>query len=155
MRYRPLGDTGLQVSEISLGTAEIGLDYGFKGSAHYVKPDVNKSIRLLHRAIDQGINLIDTARAYGNSEEVIGQAIRGMSSPPYVSSKVLLSKDVAQKDSSALREEILDSIDASLRALQLNTLDLLLIHNTEMHFLRRHEIKACLGRVSKARCDSS
>ena len=37
MRYRPLGDTGLKVSEISLGTAEIGLDYGFRGNAQYGK----------------------------------------------------------------------------------------------------------------------
>src|SRR5262245_20221103 len=102
MRYRPLGDTGLQVSEVSLGTAEIGLDYGFKGKNDYAKPDVKESIRLIHRAIDQGINFIDTARAYGNSEEVIGQAIEGMGSPPYVSSKVFLSKDASQKDSAAL-----------------------------------------------------
>jgi 1-deoxyxylulose-5-phosphate synthase len=144
MRYRPLGDTGLQVSEISLGTVEIGLDYGFKGATHYGKPDVNESIRLLHRAIDQGINLIDTARLYGNSEEVIGRAIEGMRSRPYISSKVLLSKDAAQKAFPALRDEILGSIEASLRALRLEALDLLLIHNTELHFLRRHEIRACL-----------
>ena len=92
MRYRSLGDTGLKVSEISLGTAEIGLDYGFKGNAHYGKPDVKESIRLLHTALDHGINLIDTARVYGNSEEIIGQALEGMTSPPYIASKVFLSK---------------------------------------------------------------
>jgi aryl-alcohol dehydrogenase-like predicted oxidoreductase len=92
MRYRSLGDTGLKVSEISLGTAEIGLDYGFRGNAQYGKPDTKESIRLLHTALDHGINLIDTARAYGNSEDVIGQAFEGMSFPPYISSKVLLSE---------------------------------------------------------------
>src|SRR6185436_10886997 len=115
MRYRSLGDTGLKVSEISLGTAEIGLDYGFKGTADYGKPDAKASIRLLHSALDHGINLIDTARAYGNSEEVIGQAFEGMTSPPYIASKVFLSKDAAQKTFSALHEEIFTSIEASLR----------------------------------------
>jgi aryl-alcohol dehydrogenase-like predicted oxidoreductase len=144
MRYRPLGDTGLQVSEISLGTVEIGLDYGFKGDNCYAKPDTRESIRLLYSAIDQGINLIDTARTYGNSEEVIGQAFEGMASRPYISSKVLLSKEAAQKDLPALRAEIFGSIEASLRALQIDTLDLLFIHNTEMQYLRRQEILACL-----------
>jgi aryl-alcohol dehydrogenase-like predicted oxidoreductase len=149
MRYRSLGDTGLKVSEISLGTAEIGLDYGFKGTADYGKPDAKTSIRLLHSALDHGINLIDTARAYGNSEEVIGQAFEGMTSPPYIASKVFLSKDAAQKTFSALHEEIFTSIEASLRALRLETLDLLLIHNTALEHLRRTEILACLGEAQQ------
>jgi len=144
MRYRSLGDTGLKVSEISLGTAEIGLEYGFKGNAHYGKPDVKESIRLLHTALDHGINLIDTARVYGNSEEIIGQALEGMTVRPYMASKVFLSKDAAQKTLSALYEEIFGSIEASLRALRLETLDLLLIHNTAPEHLRRGEILACL-----------
>ena len=144
MRYRSLGDTGLKVSEISLGTAEIGLDYGFKGNAHYGKPDVKESIRLLHTALDHGVNLIDTARAYGNSEEIIGQALEGMTSPPYIVSKVFLSKDAVQKTFSALHEEISSSIDSSLRALKLETVDLLLIHNTALEHLRHEEILACL-----------
>lgn len=144
MRYRILGDTGLEVSEISLGTAEIGLDYGFKGNAHYGKPDVKESIRLLHTALDQGINLIDTARAYGNSEEIIGQAFEGMSCPPYISSKVVLSKEAPQKTASALHEEIFGSIEASLRALRLETLDVLLIHNTSLEHVRSPGILACL-----------
>ena len=149
MRYRSLGDTGLEVSEISLGTAEIGLDYGFKGNAHYGKPDAKESIRLLHTALDHGINLIDTARVYGNSEEVIGQAFEGMTSPPYIASKVFLSKDAAQKTFSALHEEIFGSIEASLRALRLEMLDLLLIHNTALEHLRRREILACLGEAQQ------
>ena len=144
MRYRPLGDTGLKVSEISLGTAEIGLDYGFRGNAQYGKPDAKESIRLLHTALDHGINLIDTARVYGNSEEIIGQAFEGMSFPPYISSKVLLSKEAPQKTDSALREEIFGSIEASLRALRLEALDLLLIHNTSLEHLQSPGILACL-----------
>ena len=144
MRYRPLGDTGLKVSEISLGTAEIGLDYGFKGNAQYGKPDVKESIRLLHAALDHGINLIDTARVYGNSEEIIGQALEGMTSPPYIASKVFVSKDPSEKDLPALRDEIFSSIETSLRALKLQVLDLLLIHNTALEHLQAEAVLACL-----------
>ena len=144
MRYRSVGDTGLKVSEISLGTAEIGLDYGFKGNAHYGKPDVKESIRLLHAALDRGINLIDTARAYGPSEEIIGQAFEGISSPPYIASKVSLSKDASKKELPALRDEIFGSIETSLRALKLQTLDLLLIHNTALEHLRSEDVLVCL-----------
>jgi aryl-alcohol dehydrogenase-like predicted oxidoreductase len=144
MRYRTLGDTGLEVSEISLGTAEIGLDYGFKGNAHYGKPDVRQSIRLLHTALDHGINVIDTARAYGNSEEIIGQALEGMACPPYIVSKVFLSKNATEKDLPALRDEIFGSIESSLRALKLQTLDLLLIHNTSLEHLQSEALLVCL-----------
>jgi len=144
MRYRSVGNTGLQVSEISLGTAEIGLDYGFKGNAHYGKPDVNQSIELIHAALDSGINLLDTAPSYGKSEELIGQALKGMASPPYISTKVMLSKGAAQKTFSVLHEEIFGSIEASLRALGMETLDLLLIHNTLVEHLHAPDILGCL-----------
>jgi aryl-alcohol dehydrogenase-like predicted oxidoreductase len=72
-------------------------------------------------ALDHGINLIDTARVYGNSEEIIGQAFEGMTSPPYIASKVFLSKDAAQKTFSALRNRIFSSIETSLRALKLQS----------------------------------
>jgi aryl-alcohol dehydrogenase-like predicted oxidoreductase len=120
------------------------LDYGFKGNAHYTKPDVKESVRLLHAALDHGINLIDTARVYGNGEEIIGQALEGMTSPPYIASKVFLSKDAVEKPVSALHDEIFSSIEASLKALRLEALDLLLIHNTALKHLQRGEILACL-----------
>ncbi|MEW5978746.1 MAG: aldo/keto reductase [Acidobacteriota bacterium] len=147
MRYRPLGNTGLQVSEISLGTAEFGLDYGFKGGSSYGKPDRGESIRLLYAALDYGINFIDTARAYGDSEEIIGQALQGVSSQPYVSTKVMLSKEAPQKSLPALRQEIFGSLEASLRALKLETVDLLLIHNTGLDQLQNQLVLTCLQEV--------
>src|SRR6267143_2447162 len=129
MRFRFLGNTGLQVSEVSVGTAEIGLDYGFKGSAHYSRPESSESIRLIRRALDLGINLIDTARAYGNSEEIIGMALKGAQPSPYIVSKVFLSPEAEYTDFTALRHEIFTSIETSLKALRRDSIDLLLIHN--------------------------
>ena len=67
-----------------------------------------------------------------------------MTSPPHIVSKVFLSKDAALKDVAALRQEIFTSIETSLRALKLESVDLLLIHNTTMEHLRRREVQSCL-----------
>ena len=75
MNYRRLGRTGLQVSEISLGTVELGLDYGVPVAGEHLRPSEENAARLLNRALDIGVNFIDTARGYGISEEVIGRAL--------------------------------------------------------------------------------
>ena len=76
MEYQQLGSTGLRVSKVALGTVELGLDYGFRGSEHYQRPDPQEATRIVHRAMELGINLIDTARGYGTSEELIGKALK-------------------------------------------------------------------------------
>jgi 1-deoxyxylulose-5-phosphate synthase len=144
MRFRSLGNTGLQISEVSLGAAEIGLDYGFKGSANYARPEPSESIRLIHRALDLGINLIDTARTYGTSEEIIGMALKGAQSSPYIVSKVQLSPEAEHKNSTDLRREIFTSLETSLKALQRESIDLLLVHNPNLQCACRQEVTACL-----------
>ena len=71
MEYRQLGSTGLRVSRVTLGTVELGMDYGFRGSPHYSRPDPQQAINIVHRALDLGINLIaplaSTARAKNSS----------------------------------------------------------------------------------------
>src|SRR5215472_5948238 len=69
MRYRPLGSTGLSVSEIGYGA------WGIGGSM-WIGADERESVRALHRAIDLGVNLIDTARGYGESERIVGGVLR-------------------------------------------------------------------------------
>src|SRR5580698_5919300 len=71
MEYKIISDTGMNVSRIALGTWAIG-GWMWGGS------DENESIRTIHAALDQGINLIDTAPIYGSgrSEEIVGEALR-------------------------------------------------------------------------------
>lgn len=69
MRYRPLGRTGLSVSEIGYGAWGIG-------GAGWIGADEHESIRALRRAIELGVNLIDTARGYGESERIVGSVLR-------------------------------------------------------------------------------
>ena len=89
MRYRQLGRTGFKVSEISLGTVEIGMPYGIAVNGVIPVPDETVANRLLHDALDRGINFIDTARAYGGSEAIIGRALRRRRKEYILASKVL------------------------------------------------------------------
>ena len=145
MNYKPLGNTGLQVSEIALGTAEIGMDYGFRGSVHYHPPGIEESIRLLCRAVDSGINLIDTARVYGISEQLVGKALQEMHTRPYILSKVYVPIQAqTSMTSQQLRAEVFGSLEASLRALQVEAIDLMLIHSATLETLNCQEYLACL-----------
>jgi len=68
MRYRTLGRTGIKVSPYALGAMMFGAAVG--------NPDHDDSIRIIHKALDAGINIIDPADAYGDSEVVVGTAIK-------------------------------------------------------------------------------
>jgi aryl-alcohol dehydrogenase-like predicted oxidoreductase len=75
MKYRRLGNTGLAISEVCLGTVQLGKNHGFPGTDYYKRPDVKSAIRLLRRAVDLGISLFDTHRDHGAIEEIIGNAL--------------------------------------------------------------------------------
>lgn len=140
MEYGSLGSTGIKLSRLALGTVELGLDYGFKDSLHYRRPDAQEAVRLIHRALDLGINLIDTARAYGDSEALIGRALKNMGAKrPLIASKVAIS-DGSMSDAKNSSKEITTSIETSLRALQTETIDLVQIHNTSTQILNTEEV---------------
>jgi aryl-alcohol dehydrogenase-like predicted oxidoreductase len=143
VRFNPLGNTGLLVSEVALGTAELGIDYGFRGGEQYRKPDPGDALRVVHRALDLGINLFDTARTYGSSEEVIGRALAGVAERPYIASKVAIPPP-AGGGLGALSVAIHASIDASLRALRAETVDLLQVHNATRDILRDEAVRSVL-----------
>jgi len=83
MNYRSLGKTGLQVSELGYGAWGIG-------KAMWVGADDDESLRSLRRAIDQGVNFLDTALGYGegHSEKLVGQAVRAAGGQVHVASKI-------------------------------------------------------------------
>ncbi|MFJ4896914.1 aldo/keto reductase [Streptomyces sp. NPDC088727] len=69
MRYRELGRSGMRISEIGYGAWGIG-------ESSWVGATENESVRALHRAVELGVNFIDTARGYGESERIVGQVVR-------------------------------------------------------------------------------
>ncbi|MEE9225649.1 MAG: aldo/keto reductase [Bacteroidota bacterium] len=108
IRRRRLGSTGLEVSILGLGTATIGLSGMSRSEAE----------RILNRALDAGINYIDTASSYGDAEEKIGRVMKSRRQEV-----VLATKSLEREKSAAARE-----IRRSLRRLQTEYVDLLQIH---------------------------
>lgn len=124
MEYRKLGTSGLQVSVVGLGTWAIGGDF-------FGAVDDAESIRAIEAAVDEGINLIDTAPAYGagHSETVVGEAlaqIRG--EKPLVATKVGVLRTGGGFERNLKPESVRQEIDDSLRRLGVDVIDLYQIH---------------------------
>lgn len=123
-----LATTQLQVSALGLGTVELGMPYGLGKVA---PPDDKSCIRLLHHAIARGINFIDTAAAYGRSEELIGRAFSGGHRPVIGTKVALRDVDGTPHTGTRLATAMSASIDRSRRLLGVETLDLVQIHNAD------------------------
>jgi aryl-alcohol dehydrogenase-like predicted oxidoreductase len=144
MDYRLLGRTGLKVSCISLGTVELGIDYGIQKPEGSTRPAKNEAIHLLQYAADSGINLFDTAPGYGNSEELIGLAISSRSDC-YIATKVSIPFS-ADKHTQAtdLKKLIYSSMENSLQALRRDVLDIVQIHNATTEVMNQGDITEAL-----------
>jgi len=120
MRKRLLGRTGLQVSEIALGGLFIS-DVGGLGR--------DEAVRTIRRALDLGINYLDTAPGYHDSEEVLGIALEGVPQDSYIISTKLgyQPEPFRPKDRDFLRR----SVERSLKALKRDTVDILMIHEPD------------------------
>src|SRR5579862_4535868 len=121
MEYGPLGRTGVQVSRLCLGAMMFGA---------WGNPDREDSIRIIHRALDEGINFVDTADVYsrGESEEIVGKALRDRRDGVVLATKVHgpMGDDPNQRGNS--RRWIIRECEASLRRLGTEWIDLYQIH---------------------------
>jgi aryl-alcohol dehydrogenase-like predicted oxidoreductase len=121
VKYRQLGRTGMNVSEISFGAWAIGSSWG--------KVDDKESLAALHKAVDWGVNFFDTADVYGNgrSEKLIGRLLKERKETLYVATKAgrKLEPHVAEKYTA---QAIRRFVDDSLKNLEVQTLDLLQLH---------------------------
>ena len=134
MRYRKLGNTGLIVSEMCLGAMTFGSGEGMWATVAGVSQD--GVTELLKAAFDRGINFIDTADFYSNgrSEEVTGHALKtlGLARDSYVlATKVLLRMGPGHNQIGLSRAHILQGVDASLKRLQQDHIDLYQIHGRD------------------------
>jgi aryl-alcohol dehydrogenase-like predicted oxidoreductase len=131
MRYKPLGRTGLFVSELCLGTMTFG---GIDGRwAEIGTLQQSDAERLVGQAFDAGVNFIDTADVYarGRSEEITGQALRNLGiarENAIVATKVFGETGEGPNSRGATRHHILSGVRASLRRLQTDYIDLYQIH---------------------------
>ena len=128
MQTKRLGNTDLNLTRIGLGTWAIG---GGNWKFSWGPQDDGESIRAIHRALDLGINWIDTAPAYGlgHCEEVVGRALAARKERPIVATKCGRCWDEQRQLFPRIkRESVLAEAEASLRRLRVETIDLYQIH---------------------------
>ena len=133
MRYRPLGKTGLYVSEICLGTMTFGGKGFWEAIGKLPKTDVEA---LVGASLDAGVNFIDTANVYseGESEKLLGEALASLNRPRdqvVVATKVRGRMGPGPNEVGLSRSHILSSIDHSLKRLRLDYVDLYQIHGVD------------------------
>jgi aryl-alcohol dehydrogenase-like predicted oxidoreductase len=138
MEKRQLGKTGLQVTPLGFGGAEIG----FEGAA------LETVEKLLNSALDAGLNVIDTAECYVNSEEMIGKTVAHRRDDFHLFTKCGHAEGFANPDWSA--PALLRSIDRSLKRLQTDRVDLVQLHSCSEELLRQGEVIEALRKARSA-----
>jgi aryl-alcohol dehydrogenase-like predicted oxidoreductase len=125
MRYRTLGRTGIQTSPYALGAMNFGA---------MSNPDHDDAIRIIHKALDAGINLIDTADVYslGESEEIVGKALKGRRDDVVLATKFANPMGDAPNRGGASRRWIVAEVERSLRRLQTDYIDLYQYHRPDV-----------------------
>jgi 1-deoxyxylulose-5-phosphate synthase len=120
MKIKSLGRTGLKVSELCLGCMTFGNE-----------ADEELSVRMVRRAIDAGINFLDTANVYGRgrSEEIVGKALQGVRDRVVLATKVRGRMGDGPNEEGLSRLAILQQLEASLRRLQTDHIDLYQVHS--------------------------
>jgi aryl-alcohol dehydrogenase-like predicted oxidoreductase len=124
MRYRTLGRTGIEVSVHCLGT--MMFQDGFNS-------DHDDCVRIIHAALDQGINVVDAADMYGQgeSEEIVGKALRGRRDDVVLATKVHFQMGEGRNRSGNSRRWIIQAVEDSLRRLNTDWIDLYQVHRPD------------------------
>ena len=150
MEYRQLGNSGLQISAIGLGTNNFGRRVDAKGTA-----------RVMNQALDEGITFIDTANIYGGSlsETYIGRAIKGKRDAFILATKVSMRMGNAPNRQGNSRYHILKEIEDSLKRLNTDYIDLYQIHQTDSNTpieetLHTLDQLVCQGKVRYIGCSN-
>ena len=127
----------------------MGLDYGVPIGGEHLRPPEQHAARLLNRALDLGVNFIDTARSYGASEEVIGRSLKGRRKEYILATKLAPIREEGQPDQK-LREQVKASIVESLRMLQTDVIDLLQLHHAPLDVIRSGRVLAAAKKAQRA-----
>ncbi|MGW5365353.1 aldo/keto reductase [Actinopolymorpha pittospori] len=124
MKYRVLGGTGISVSEFALGTMMLGA----MGNT-----DHDESVRMIHTALDAGINFVDTADVYsqGESEEIVGKALKGRRDDVVLATKFALPMGSDRNHRGGSRRWVMRAVEDSLRRLDTDHIDLYQMHRPD------------------------
>src|SRR3954447_26677542 len=128
MEYRLLGGSGLRVPVLSFGTGT----FGGKGELFraWGSTDVTEAIRLVDICLEAGLNMFDSADIYssGLAEEILGQAIKGRRDAVLISTKATFRAGEGPNDVGSSRHHLIRSVEASLRRLGTDYIDLFQLH---------------------------
>lgn len=153
MILRQVADTGIQISPIGLGTVKLGRDKGVKYPTDFKIPNDQEAGNLITLAKDLGINLIDTAPAYGNSEERLGVLLQGQRQDWVICSKVgeEFNNDTGESSFNFTPEHVRFSVERSLQRLKTDYIDMLLIHSdgNDVEIIQRYGILELLEDLKK------
>lgn len=142
MNKRELGKTGIQVSEVAFGGVEIGIPYGIGVNSHADMLSRRDAITLLHEAVDKGINFFDTARLYGESESIMGEAFEGMRDKVVLATKCNHFKeaDGSIPAYARLKSIIEGSLQESLETLRTDYVDVFMLHQADLGILENVDV---------------
>ena len=141
MEYKTLGKTNLKVSRLGIGLVKIGEEQ--------MLSQLEKSQLLLDTALDNGINFLDTAACYGNSEEVIGKTVAHRRDEYILASKA--GHSVGDQNSEAwTAETIISSVERSLKRMKTEYLDLIQLHTCSVETLVKGEVIKALQGLKKS-----
>lgn len=151
MNYRILGRTGEKVSEIGLGAPEIGRDWPHwrKDKSDFARPDEKTAVEIVEKAIDLGVNLIDTAPAYFKSEEILGKALIGKREKIVLATKCGEWFDGKKSVYDYSFEATGRFIEWSLRKLRTEWIDLLQIHSGSAEVVERGETMNAMKKAQR------
>ena len=149
--HRPLGSTGLTVSPLGLGTVKLGRDQGVKYPNGFTIPDDQQALALINQARDLGINLLDTAPAYGISEERLGHLLQGQRHEWVIVSKVGEEFNAGQSSFDFSAAHTRFSVERSLQRLRTDYIELVLVHSNgeDMAILQEEEVYATLAALKQ------
>lgn len=133
-----------KLSNFGLGTVQFGLDYGFTKRKN--QNDVNS---ILKTAADNNINLIDTAREYGDSEEKIGNFMDDFDNDFVIATKLKLIDDIKNCDYELFRKNIFKSVNESLDCLKIDKIPILQLHQVDNNLYSNLDFWACIEELKK------
>lgn len=137
-------NNNFKLSNFGLGTVQFGLDYGF--TKRKTQNEVNE---ILKTAVDNNINLIDTAREYGDSEEKIGNFISEYDNDFIIATKLKLIDDVESCDYDLFRKNIFESVNESLNYLRIDKIPILQLHQVDNSLYSNSDFWACISELKK------
>ena len=151
MKKRPLGKTGINVSEIAFGGVEIGMPYGIGVNTPEDMLPFQEATRLLQEALDAGINFFDTARMYGESERIMGAAFSGRRDEAVIATKCrhFLDRDGNLPPTKELKTIIESSLHESLKTLKSDYVDIYMLHQGHFAILNSEEIALTFEKLKK------